>query len=187
MKVLILGLVALMSTSLVRTAEANMNNGYSSSKTSKSTKTNKVLESSVLEFTPGMASLSSYDQAKLSKLLKTAKSKGKITKVEVAVWSDKMHPSQGKDLPEVDRKLAKSRAINIEKSVQKDLGHYRYVKVFNMAEGTHWLAKVFDRSEAELDSVFAKKHKGAIKRENVKIIKDDGGPSKAVVIVTVKE
>lgn len=147
---------------------------------------NKISENTVLEFAQGQSSLSLLDQQKLSDLVKTAKAKGEITKIEMAVWSDKELPIKG-DLSKADIKLANQRAEHIKEILKKDFGHTRHVRIFNMAEGSHWVASVFHTSEAELDSAFGKRGKDTIKREDFQIIKNEGAPSKAVVIMVVKE
>lgn len=146
----------------------------------------KISENAVLDFGMNSSTLTMADQEKLSNLVKKAKEKGEISKIEVAVWSDKEHPAKG-DLSKSDRELAEMRANHIKDVLKKDLGHTRHVTVFNMAEGSSWVAKMFHTSEAELNSEFAKRGKDSLKREDFQIIKREGAPSKAVVIFTIKE
>lgn len=143
-------------------------------------------ENAVLDFNKDTASLNTMDQDKLNNLVKTAKEKGEITKIEVAVWSDKEHPAKG-DLPKPDITLAENRANYIKEILKKDIGHTRHVKVFNMAEGSNMLARMFHTPTAELNSEFAKRGKDSMKSEDFQIIKREGAPSKAVVIFTIRE
>jgi len=145
----------------------------------------RVTNSAVVDFTPGDASLSSEDRDQIRNLVKDARGhSGVIAKVEVAVWSDKDRPLRG-DLSKSDQNLANERAENI-KNALKMSGLTESVKVFNMATGSNWVARAFMTSDAELDSVFAKKD-AEIMRGDFKIIKDNGAPSKAVVIVKMKD
>ncbi|MEA9357214.1 hypothetical protein SHI21_13400 [Bacteriovorax sp. PP10] len=154
---------------------------------SKSTKYYKhTTENAVLDFNKDTASLSTMDQDKLNNLVKSAKEKGEITKIEVAVWSDKEHPAKG-DLSKPDITLAENRATHIKDILKKDIGHTRHVKVFNMAEGSNMVARMFHTPTAELNSEFAKRSKDSMRSEDFQIIKKEGAPSKAVVIFTIRE
>jgi hypothetical protein len=146
----------------------------------------KTTENTVLDFGMDSAILSISDQEKLSKMVSMAKDTGEITKIEVAVWSDKQNPAKG-DLSKSDRELAANRAIHIKEIIKKDIGHTRHIKVFNMAEGSNWVAKMLRTPQAELNSKFAKRGKDSLEREDFQIIKREGAPSKAVVIFTIKE
>jgi hypothetical protein len=143
----------------------------------------KVTGSAVIDFSPGQSTLTSADTEEIRSLIKDAQANGKIDKIEVAVWSDKEHPVRG-DLSAADKKLAEDRAENI-KNALKMSGNTETVKVFNMADGSNWLARTFRTTEAELDSAFAKRD-AEIKREDFKMIKENGAPSKAVILVKSK-
>lgn len=145
-----------------------------------------VAMKTVIQFARGQSTISNNDQALLRQLVMDTQAQGLNYKIEVAVWSDKAHPKKG-SLAKSDVRLADERATQIKNYIQMDQGHTRNVSVFNMADGAHWLARTFRTSDAELDSAFAKRGTSQIKREDFKIIKTEGGPMKAVVLVTVKE
>jgi hypothetical protein len=57
-----------------------------------------------------------------------------------------------------------------------------------MAEDSNWLAKTFNTKDAELKSVFSKKGTDTpITNTEYHLIKEEGGPSEAVLIVELKK
>lgn len=135
------------------------------------------------EFSKGNADLTDVAKDKMRTLVDNAKKDGGIKKIKVAVWSDQDSPAKTrKDLPKEDRRLAESRGDNIKNYLKSDLDVNR-VEVFNMAEGTNWLAEMLGTEGAELREAFANnKYKGKVNPE-VLIIRDQGGPSKAVLVL----
>ncbi|HAZ11491.1 MAG: hypothetical protein A2X86_10935 [Bdellovibrionales bacterium GWA2_49_15] len=138
----------------------------------------------VVDFPKGGHALNTSDMQKLKSVIKTTKAKGSITKVEVAAWSDMEHPMTA-DLPESSRELAEMRLKSVKKVLHSELGKMKYISEFNMAERANWLSRVFNTSNAELDAVFAKKEKGALERQDFLIIRREGAPSKAVIVLKV--
>jgi hypothetical protein len=143
-------------------------------------------ESVVLNFTNGSYELNSDEETKLKTAIGDAKVKGKIVKVELAVWSDKDHPTTG-NLPKTDEKLANERIEAVKKALKQDLGHVRRIEAYNMAENVSFVGRHFHSDEAKLDEVFSKSAPGAIAREDFSLIKKEGAPSKAVVILKIRE
>lgn len=144
------------------------------------------VESTVITFNQGKSNVTNEDISRLRSAITDAASKGKLEAIEVAVWSDKEHPISG-DLPKVDVKLAKQRIDTIKKTISKDLGRKETVKSYNMAETTNWLGRYFNTKEAELDAVFAKKEADSLERNDLALIKKDGAPSKAVIVMKYRE
>lgn len=142
-------------------------------------------ESAVITFTNGGQTLSSTELSKLRSALNTAKSKGEITSIEVAAWSDKGHPLKG-DLAKPDRELAEKRIETIKQDLTKD-GLNKHISSYNMAENANWLDRNLHSSKAELDATFAKKDKSALAREDFELIKEYGAPSKAVIIFRIRK
>jgi hypothetical protein len=116
----------------------------------------------------------------------SAQNKGKISKIDLAVWSDKDHPLVG-TLPESDENLADDRIDSIKNAIRKNYGRYERVKSYNMSGNASWLGQNFHSDEAKLDAVFLKNERGALAREDFNIIKKEGAPSRAVVIFKIKE
>jgi hypothetical protein len=143
-------------------------------------------ESVVLNFDQGSSKLNDAELLKLKTAISNAKLYGKISKVDVAVWSDKDHPMSG-NLPESDQKLAKERIKSVKEGLRDETSIFERITSYNMTDNAHWLGRRLHTNEAELDAVFAKNEKGALERKDFEIIKKDGGPSKAVVILNIKE
>ncbi|HTL13193.1 MAG TPA: hypothetical protein VL588_11935 [Bdellovibrionota bacterium] len=136
-----------------------------------------------LDFRKGSSVLSSDDESKLRELVNKAQTGAKIDQMTVAAWSDKALPKEGQKLSDADQRLAKGRSDAVYMFL-KDQLNVPYVATYNMAEDANWLAKTFRTSDAELKSLFGKKGtQTPVTNNEMKIIKDEGGPSKVVVLV----
>jgi hypothetical protein len=88
-----------------------------------------------------------------------------------------------KNLTEADRDLASKRAEAISSVLKTEL-EVGDVDTYNMAERANWLARTFGTRQAELKSVFAKKGADTpVTNAEFHVIKNEGGPSEAVVVV----
>jgi hypothetical protein len=143
-------------------------------------------DSVVLTFSSGSSELNSAEIERLQRGIKSAQSKGKIDKIDVAVWSDKDHPVVG-TLSENDENLADHRIDSIKTAIKKNYNRYERVKSYNMTGNASWLGQNLHTDEAKLDAVFAKNEKGSLAREDFNIIKREGAPSRAVIILKIKE
>jgi hypothetical protein len=143
-------------------------------------------DSVVLSFPNGSSVLNAAEMDRLQKGISSAQNKGKISKIDLAVWSDKDHPLVG-TLPESDENLADDRIDSIKNAIRKNYGRYERVKSYNMSGNASWLGQNFHSDEAKLDAVFLKNERGALAREDFNIIKKEGAPSRAVVIFKIKE
>jgi hypothetical protein len=139
-----------------------------------------------ISFAENSAQLSDSDKANLRNMIRDASEKGDISKVTVAVWSDKPLPQQNQKLLDSDRELASSRAEAISSFLQDEMKVD--VQTYNMAENSHWLARTFGTDEAELKSVFGRKgsEEAPVSNEQFRVIRDAGGPSKAVIVAEHK-
>ncbi len=146
-----------------------------------------VYESTTVKFEAGSTSLNASETAKLREAIQNAKAKGEVAKIEVAAWSDKDYPRGGKNLSKDDRKLADERISSIKGEIRDETSMFERIKAFNMAKGSHWLGRTLNTSGSKLDAVFAKKDTDALVREDFNLIKDEGAPSKAVVIFKIKD
>jgi hypothetical protein len=140
----------------------------------------------VIDFKEGSAEIAQVERQKLRTLVDNAKAKGQIAKVHVAVWSDKSFPKEGQNLAKTDRKLVKMRASNLEKYLEDSLA-VSHVEMHNMAERAGFVARNFNKADAELKSAFAKRGAAPMSNEDFQIIKQMGAPSKAVVVVELSE
>lgn len=136
----------------------------------------------VIDFKEGSSEIPQIERQKLRTLVDNAKSRGQIAQIHAAVWSDKPFPQEGQNLNKADRKLAQTRAEKLEKY----LGDYLAVsgvETHNMAEHSGFVASNFNKEDAELKSAFSKRGATPMSSEDFQVIKQMGGPSKAVVVV----
>lgn len=143
----------------------------------------KSIPHTTISFDTGSAMLSESARASLRDLIKDARATGTIDQVTVAAWSDKTLPMGKTDLAEADRDLAAKRADAISSVLKTEL-EVGDVDTYNMAERANWLARTFNTRQAELKSIFSKK--GAetpVTNGEFHVIKNEGGPSEAVVVV----
>ncbi len=120
---------------------------------------------------------------RLDALVKHAQMNGNVDEIQVAVWSDNPAPRHDEQLSKDDRTLADLRGSEIAKYVKRH-GNAKVV-VYNMAERSSWLAKAFDTADAELKYEIGHDYKTMSKQE-FQIFRDNGKPSKAVVLVVMK-
>lgn len=146
----------------------------------------EVFKTVVLTFKRGSDELPDSEKMKLKQAINEAKGKGEIAKAEVAVWSDKDHPATG-NLPRADEKLASDRIEKVKDVLNDDLGALQSVDAYNMANNASWLGRNFHTDEAKLDAVMAKQEPGNLARKDFLIFKREGAPSKAVVLLRVKQ
>ncbi len=136
-----------------------------------------------ITFDQNSSFLTETDKATLRNLIQDARAAGPIHTVTVAAWSDKPLPRKGEKHSDVDRDLADARmkAIATYVRINTDIPD---VDTYNMAEASNWLARMFGTTDAELKSVFSKKGGEApVTNAEFQIIKNEGGPGLAVVVV----
>jgi len=143
-------------------------------------------QSIVLDFDSSSADLTDLAKSKLRDAVSVVGADN-IRRVEVAAWSDKNFPRTGGDLSKPDRDLADKRADNINDFLKHDLDlSFMRIRTYSMAEGSNWLARMFRTDEAELKSVFAKENEAPMAREDFNAIINQGGPSRAVIVLIRK-
>jgi hypothetical protein len=143
----------------------------------------KSIPRATITFDDASSVLSESNKESLRKLVQNAEDKGTISQVTVAAWSDKSLPRQDQELLDADRKLASERADAIENFLESEMD-IADVDTYNMAESANWLAKTFNTRDAELKSVFGRTgSEMPVTKNEFKVIKRAGGPSKAVAVV----
>lgn len=143
-----------------------------------------TLESAVVTFENGSATLSSTDKESLRLKLGESEKRGPISKIEIVAWPDKEHPSSGR-LSMVDLDLADRRIEAIRQELRRK-NTFRYIRGYNMGENSHWLGRFFQTTKSGLDAAFSGNENRKLKRKNIKIVKANGGPGKAVVIFKIR-
>jgi hypothetical protein len=137
-----------------------------------------------ITFESGKAILTPDSENKIRELLKEARDSGKIDEVKVAVWSDNPTPREGEELSKTDRELAKARVKAIENSLK--LHKVSDVESYNMAERASWLSRVFNTDAAGFKSETGRGKDSPMFKEEFQIFKENGSPSKAVIVSLVK-
>jgi hypothetical protein len=158
--------------------------GYSSSGTSGANQ-QAAINYKVIYFKQGSSELDTASKDTINSLIDSSKAKGEIAKVHLAVWSDKSFPMGQNELKSEDKKLASDRIDAITNYLKGPLKVSSLDK-HNMAEKTSWMARAFNSADAELKSMFAQRGAPVTDRE-FNIVKNNGGESKAVVWVDLKE
>lgn len=140
-----------------------------------------------LGFDEGSSALTSGHKEELRKVVREARKIGGIRKIMVAAWSDKALPQENQRLNDTDRELAAKRAEAISDFVSLELGVAK-VDAYNMAESSNRLASLFHAKDAELKSIFTRKGAEAppVTNAELQMIKSEGGPSSAVVVLERK-
>lgn len=140
----------------------------------------------VINFSGKATNLTDAQKREIRTLIDTAKQKGEIDQVHVAVWSDKAFPQEGQNLTDAERNLAEQRISGIESYMNEQL-QVSNVETYSMAEKTNWFARAFNTNEAELQSLFSQQ--GApqnVDPQEFRIVKKEGGANKAVILIEMK-
>ena len=139
-----------------------------------------------ISFNENSSYLTDVDKSNLREIIHEAFTKGDIDQVTIAAWSDKELPKVGITLADSDRALAKSRFERISNFMKGEIESVD-IATYNMAENTNWLAKAFKTSDSELKSIFSKKGATSpVTNAEYQLIKNEGGPSEAVVTIQRK-
>lgn len=146
----------------------------------------KNIPHAVITFSSDSANFTDSDRANLQEVIRRTLAKTDIEQVTVAAWSDKNMPKQGEFLTDSDRSLAKSRIDAISDFIKSDMNTVD-LETYNMAENSNWLARTFKTSDSELKSIFSKKGAAApVTNSEFQLIKNEGGPYQAVVVIQRK-
>lgn len=142
--------------------------------------------SAVINFESTSASLQDAEKTKLRHLINKV-GISNVSRVELAVWSDKSFPANGEDLAATDQDLADQRIKNIKEFLKDGLSvSSMRIASYNMTESSNWLARTLRTDDAELKSIFAKEAVAPMARADFNVMVREGAPSKAVVVVVRK-
>ena len=136
-------------------------------------------------FDRGSAVLSDDAKSSIKALVEGLDVDQRSGKVMVVAWSDKDFPAARSDVTtKTDQKLADDRAGAV-KAYLHQLGADRHVTTVNMAQKDNVLARVFDAETSKVKETYKKGVTDSKElADNVKTLKDDGGPGKVVVLFT---
>ncbi|MBY0472559.1 hypothetical protein K2X30_15450 [bacterium] len=135
-----------------------------------------------LYFDKGSDTLSASAQKALDQFVAESRPGG-ISRFVVAAWSDRPF-NQTRDLPNSQKDLAGKRLDHINDYLKDNLNSSAKVDKYNMAERTNWLSKTLNTREAELkDTIASGNNQVEFSKQEFLLFKNNGGPSKAVVVV----
>jgi hypothetical protein len=140
-------------------------------------------DTTTLSFEGGSTNLSEADRKNLAAVVAAVRVNATISSAIIAAWSDKDYPSnKGQKLGSDQRRLADERATKIRKALNS-LG-ISEVEAHSMAEQPGMLGKLFNTTDTMV------KGEGKVDDPNDRfneeigeILRDHGGPGKAVVII----
>lgn len=147
------------------------------------TDVHKVGRNTSVSFETGSAVLTQDSKKELADVIAKSRTEGKIDEVQVAAWSDNPVPRNGEELSKSDQKLAEKRAEAVKEYLKNSL-KVSDVDSYNMAERASFVARMFNSTDAELKTELSRG--GDVSREEFQVFKDNGKPSKAVVLVVMK-
>lgn len=137
-----------------------------------------------ISFKEGSAELTNESLTALADFTKATRNESKIDRYIVASWSDRNYPIRG-EVSKDQRKLAELRADHI-KGALAGAGAAN-VDTFEMTKRPNWIQRAFSTETAEI------KDKGINLTANQRLLKeigkrlrDEGGPSTAVVVAKFK-
>ena len=143
-------------------------------------------DTATISFEKGKHAVSESERSNIAAVVSAVRSNATISKAVIAAWSDKEYPiKKGQNLEKSDRRLATQRAEAIRESLKAlDV---RDVEIHSMAEHPTWYGRLLNTEDTVV------KGEGKIKdtddqhiAEIGRVLRDKGGPGKAVVILRQK-
>lgn len=140
-------------------------------------------DTAIVTFEPGSSILSESERKNLAAVVSAVRNDANISLAIVAAWADKEYPAtKGQQLGKAERQLAEAR-VAIVKEALDNLG-VKTIETHSMAEQPSWIGKLLNTEDTKV------KGEGKVKDANDqltaeigRILRDKGGPGKAVVIV----
>lgn len=180
-----IGIISFTALGNTSSAQSNTNTGQMREDAKSQSYQISEKDITTITFSPASAEVSEEAKSTLTALGQKIKNDNTIDNIVVAAWSDQDFPmSKNAKLPEKDQNLAKDRAKNL-KEVLNEIGLKKEIETYSMAENPGWIARVFQTDEAQLKRSMTEnvKSKDASIEEIAQTLKNNGGPSKAVVII----
>jgi hypothetical protein len=149
------------------------------------TKVYEILDKDTVtvEFKAKSSALAEDERKDLEAVVNAVRADSKVSSVIVAGWADKEYPAtKGESLGSAERKLAKARSESVKAALNR-IG-VKTVEAHSMAEQPSWIGKMFNtkdtvvKGEGVVDSADEK-----LSADLGRILKENGGPGKVVVIV----
>lgn len=147
------------------------------------------LTGEAIQFAKGSSELTQKARSRLRAMVQQLQKQGKIQRMRIAAWSDRDFPSKDqRALPEEQQQLAEHRGAAVNDFLRTQ-DEKLPIETYNMAEKANYFAEVFNTSEAELKSVFAKKvndDQALELAQEGRLLKEKGAPRAVVVIASYR-
>lgn len=135
-----------------------------------------------IKFEPGQTEITAEAQAELKRVIDESRKNGEIKKIEVAVWADQEYPADKNKAPKAAKDLAKKRAENLEKHLEKNL-YVKEVKIFNMADRPNVIQKAFRTTALKTKEALEKTGAAPTHENETGLFGLKGKASQAVVMI----
>lgn len=140
---------------------------------------------SEISFDEGKANLTEGAQNEIRSVINTAKEKGKIDELKVAVWADREYPVKDTKVSKADIDLAKKRADNIKSFIKKEL-KVGSVNTYNMTERPNALQKFLKTPQETVKSTMEASGAAPRTSEETGMFGQKAKASKAVIMIYMK-
>lgn len=141
--------------------------------------------SSEISFDEGKANLTESAQNEIRSVIGSAKEKGKIDELKVAVWADREYPVKDTKASKADIDLAKKRAENIKSFIKKEL-KVSSVNTYNMTERPNALQKFLKTPQEEVKATMEASGAAPRTSEETGVFGQKAKASKAVIMIYMK-
>lgn len=106
--------------------------------------------------------------------------------VNMAVWADQDFPGVKNSLSEEQQELAEERIESIEEYLEDQRIEIDDMDAYNMAHGSNWFARVFNMADFKT-AITEGTDDRLLEERKYRIFKEEGGPSKAVVVLALDD
>jgi uncharacterized protein (DUF1800 family) len=135
-----------------------------------------------IAFDEGKATLTDSAKKEISEFVKTAKDKGKIHEMKVAVWADREYPAKDTKASKADVSLADERAKNLKEYLKKELA-VNNVNTYNMTKRPNEMQKFLRTQTAETKETMEKMGAAPSTSKDTGMFKQRAQSSKAVMMI----
>ncbi|MBO9666977.1 MAG: hypothetical protein J7501_09205 [Bdellovibrio sp.] len=135
-----------------------------------------------ISFDEGKATLTDSAKKEISQFVKTAKDKGKIHEMKIAVWADREYPSKDTKASPADVKLADERAKALKEYMKKELA-VSNVNTYNMTKRPNEMQKFLQTQTATTKETMEKMGAAPSTSKDTGMFKQRAQSSKAVMMI----
>jgi hypothetical protein len=140
---------------------------------------------SEVSFDEGKASLNESAQNEIRGIINSAKEKGKIDELKVAVWADREYPVKDTKVSKADIDLAKKRADSIKSFIKREM-KVGVVHTYNMTERPNALQKFLKTPQEKVKTTMEASGAAPRTSDETGIFGQKAKASKAVIMIYIK-